>query len=210
MVCSMSWRGGRFNPPCDLGPESLRIQLWRAVLVHLGVSLSLCIHLGQMLTCFAPSTLQRRTPSARLVRRGRHPRVHFVDASRSLRRSEARRSCTCTRVGRCGGDLDSTVCQPLFSVRKAEDADNIRRRSLIPGAITETCWLAAGLAIASQDQVFFYSPELEDDDDVHRLARRRIAPLPLHHPQLLFQALLQGTECITSTSPDHLYLLFSC
>lgn len=102
------------------------------------------------------------------------------------------------------------MCQPFFSVRKAEDADNIRRRSRIPGAITETCWLAAGLAIASQNQVFFYSPELEGDDDVHRLARRRIAPLPLHHPQLLFQALLQGTECITSTSPDHLRLLFSC
>lgn len=81
-----------------------------------------------------------------------------------------------------------------FSVGKAEDADNIRRRRLVPGAITETCWLAAGLAIASQDQVFFFSPELEGNDDIHRLARRRIAPLPLHHPQLLFQALLQGTE----------------
>ncbi|KWU47634.1 hypothetical protein RHOSPDRAFT_31069 [Rhodotorula sp. JG-1b] len=89
----------------------------------------------------------------------------------------------------------------LYAARRLEDlvpaptwdvVAEISIQHLIPGAITETCWLAAGLAIASQDQVFFYSPELEGDDDIHRLARRRIAPLPLHHPQLLFQALLQG------------------
>ncbi|GAA5955789.1 hypothetical protein JCM8115_006854 [Rhodotorula mucilaginosa] len=89
----------------------------------------------------------------------------------------------------------------LYAARRLEDlvpapawdvVAEISIQQLVPGAITETCWLAAGLAIASQDQVFFFSPELEGNDDIHRLARRRIAPLPLHHPQLLFQALLQG------------------
>ena len=103
----MSRRGGRVHPSCDFG-----IQLGRAVLVHSGVSLNLCIRLSRMLTCFAPRTLQRRTPSARLVCRRRHPCVHFVDASRSLCGTEARRPCTCTCVGRCSGDLDSTVRHP--------------------------------------------------------------------------------------------------
>lgn len=60
------------------------------------------------------------------------------------------------------------------------------------------CWLATGLAIASQDQVFFYSPELEGRGDVHKLAESLLAPLPLHHPQLLFQALLQGANELPS------------
>ncbi|BGP55007.1 regulator of (H+)-ATPase in vacuolar membrane [Rhodotorula sphaerocarpa] len=49
-----------------------------------------------------------------------------------------------------------------------------------------------GLALSAADQVFFFSPELETGQDVHRLARQMVAPLPLHHPHLLFQALLQG------------------
>ncbi|GAA5986299.1 hypothetical protein JCM10908_003694 [Rhodotorula pacifica] len=89
----------------------------------------------------------------------------------------------------------------LYAARRLEDLApapswetlaEISTQTLLPCPITGGRWLASGLAIAVEDQTFFYSPDLEGKGDIHELARSRIAPLPLHHPQLLFQALLQG------------------
>ncbi|GAA5892396.1 hypothetical protein JCM5296_003587 [Sporobolomyces johnsonii] len=58
--------------------------------------------------------------------------------------------------------------------------------------ISNLCWLSAGLALASADHLFFYSSKMDTGEDARELVQARIAPLPLHHPQLLFQALLSG------------------
>lgn len=67
--------------------------------------------------------------------------------------------------------------------------------SVLPAPITNVRWLATGLAVAAADHLFFYSSKLDaGHQDAHRLAASLCAPLPLHHPQLLFQALLQGSS----------------
>ncbi|CEQ42660.1 SPOSA6832_04497 [Sporobolomyces salmonicolor] len=63
---------------------------------------------------------------------------------------------------------------------------------ILSSPISNLCWLSAGLALASSDHLFFYSFKMDTGEDARELVRARIAPLPLHHPQLLFQALLSG------------------
>lgn len=59
-------------------------------------------------------------------------------------------------------------------------------------AISASCWLATGLVVSSGGHLLFYSSKLESGDDCHETAAAKLAPLPYHHPQLLFQALLHG------------------
>ncbi|GJN89497.1 hypothetical protein Rhopal_002484-T1 [Rhodotorula paludigena] len=69
---------------------------------------------------------------------------------------------------------------------------SVRIDDVLPAPIASFCWLETGLALAAADHVFFFSSKLDTGEDAHVLAAGRCAPLPLHHPQLLFQALLQG------------------
>lgn len=64
----------------------------------------------------------------------------------------------------------------------------------LPIPVTAISWLSTGLCLAAGDHLFFYSPKLDTKPrvDIHKLAEEKLAPLPLHHPQLLFQAILQG------------------
>ncbi|GAA5841848.1 hypothetical protein JCM11251_005402 [Rhodosporidiobolus azoricus] len=64
---------------------------------------------------------------------------------------------------------------------------------VLPAPLTSLTWLSAGLCLAAADHLFFYSPKLKSTtQNIHQLAADRVAPLPLHHPQLLFHAILQG------------------
>lgn len=65
-------------------------------------------------------------------------------------------------------------------------------RSVLPAPISALAWVASGLVLAASDHLFFYSSRLSTGLDANALAASRCAPLPLHHPQLLFQALLEG------------------
>lgn len=64
--------------------------------------------------------------------------------------------------------------------------------SILPAPISTLSWLGTGLVLSASDHLFFYSSRLSTGLDAHSLAASRCAPLPLHHPQLLFQALLEG------------------
>lgn len=60
--------------------------------------------------------------------------------------------------------------------------------------ISAVCWLAAGLAVAAGDHLFFHSSKLDtpSSQDCHAVAEERSGPLSYTHPQLLLQALLHG------------------
>ncbi|GAA5871377.1 hypothetical protein JCM8547_002650 [Rhodosporidiobolus lusitaniae] len=67
--------------------------------------------------------------------------------------------------------------------------------SVLPAPLTALSWLSplGGLCLAASSHLFFYTPRLDStSQDLHELAEEKVAPLPLHHPQLLFQAILQG------------------
>lgn len=105
---------------------------------------------------------------------------------------------------------------PEAAVERGSHSDALLLVShrLLPASISGSCWLAAGLALSAADQVFFFSPELETGQDVHRLARQMVAPLPLHHPHLLFQALLQGEPALAhpekASGDDRLTCFYCC
>ncbi|KPV72243.1 uncharacterized protein RHOBADRAFT_56056 [Rhodotorula graminis WP1] len=69
---------------------------------------------------------------------------------------------------------------------------NIRIDTVLPAPISTLAWLGSSLILSASDHLFFYSSRLSTGLDAHGLAASRCAPLPLHHPQLLFQALLEG------------------
>ncbi|GAA5953165.1 hypothetical protein JCM10213_003434 [Rhodosporidiobolus nylandii] len=68
----------------------------------------------------------------------------------------------------------------------------LRASNTLPVPISAASWLSSGISISALDHVYFYSQELDTGGDLHEHAEEQIAPLPLHHPQLLFQAILQG------------------
>ncbi|KAL8278398.1 hypothetical protein RQP46_009290 [Phenoliferia psychrophenolica] len=68
---------------------------------------------------------------------------------------------------------------------------------LTASPISALAWLSSGLVVATGATLGFYSSTLETGVDCHVFANQRIAPLPYHHPQLLFQSLLHGrTEAV--------------
>lgn len=79
---------------------------------------------------------------------------------------------------------------PLSSLQRS--ADRRVFLSVTAAPISHVCWLSSGLAVASGEALGFYSSKITDGTDCHELAAERIAPLPYHHPQLLFQSLLHG------------------
>ncbi|BGO90977.1 hypothetical protein NBRC10512_002265 [Rhodotorula toruloides] len=88
----------------------------------------------------------------------------------------------------CAQRLDDLTGRPSWTTYATVRIDDV-----LPAPITNVRWLATGLAVAAADHLFFYSSKLDaGHQDAHRLAASLCAPLPLHHPQLLFQALLQG------------------
>lgn len=65
--------------------------------------------------------------------------------------------------------------------------------SLTTSPISTLSWLSTGaLAIASNELLFLHSPLLTSGINCHQFTAERSAPLPYHHPQLLFQCLLHG------------------
>lgn len=64
--------------------------------------------------------------------------------------------------------------------------------SLTASPISAIAWLSTGLVVATGSTLGFYSSKLDTGEDCHALANERIAPLPYHHPQLLYQSLLHG------------------
>ncbi|GAA6056051.1 hypothetical protein JCM3770_007000 [Rhodotorula araucariae] len=68
----------------------------------------------------------------------------------------------------------------------------VRIDDILPASISSIAWVGSGLVVSAADHLFFYSSRLSTGLDAHTFAASRCAPLPLHHPQLLFQALLQG------------------
>ncbi|GAA5906755.1 hypothetical protein JCM6882_003293 [Rhodosporidiobolus microsporus] len=87
----------------------------------------------------------------------------------------------------CAQQLDDLSGAPSWSCCATIDISDI-----LPAPLTSLTWLSTGLCLAAADHLFFYSPKLESGRDVHQAAADKVAPLPLHHPQLLFQAILQG------------------
>ncbi|GAA6017280.1 hypothetical protein JCM10207_003677 [Rhodosporidiobolus poonsookiae] len=63
---------------------------------------------------------------------------------------------------------------------------------VLPKPLSCLAWTSSGLTLAAGDHVFFYSPRLDSGRLASEVAAAKVAPLPLHHPQLLFQAVLQG------------------
>lgn len=52
--------------------------------------------------------------------------------------------------------------------------------------------MSASIAVASEGNIFFYTSRTDSGQDIRALTAEMTAPLPQHHPQLLYQALLQG------------------
>ncbi|GAA5977711.1 hypothetical protein JCM11641_001385 [Rhodosporidiobolus odoratus] len=99
-----------------------------------------------------------------------------------------------------GSSVELLCAQKLDDLSGSESWKTVATISvadILPSPITALSWLSSGgLCLAASDHLFFYSPTLSSASDVttniHQLAERATAPLPLHHPQLLFQAILQG------------------
>ncbi|KAM0746323.1 hypothetical protein T439DRAFT_329776 [Meredithblackwellia eburnea MCA 4105] len=69
---------------------------------------------------------------------------------------------------------------------------SIKPTTLTSSPVSALCWLSTGLVVASGEVLNFYSSKMTDGSDCHAFAKERSAPLPYHHPQLLFQSLLHG------------------
>lgn len=87
-------------------------------------------------------------------------------------------------------------------------------RRILYGSISAMSYLADGsLVVSAEDQLFLYSSKFialppkstkmsrsriesveTEPIDSHTFAAGRLAPLPWHHPQLLFQSLLTGSS----------------
>ncbi|BGP39389.1 regulator of (H+)-ATPase in vacuolar membrane [Rhodotorula kratochvilovae] len=87
----------------------------------------------------------------------------------------------------CAQRLDDLSGAPSWATYATVRIDEV-----LPAPISAVTWVGAGLVLSAADHLFFYSSRLSTGLDAHALAASRCAPLPLHHPQLLFQALLQG------------------
>ncbi|GAA6036036.1 hypothetical protein JCM8097_006576 [Rhodosporidiobolus ruineniae] len=87
----------------------------------------------------------------------------------------------------CAQRLDDLSGAPSWNCCATVSVANI-----LPAPLSSLAWLSTGLSLAAADHLFFYSSKLDDSQDIHEVAEKKLAPLPLHHPQLLFQAILQG------------------
>lgn len=64
--------------------------------------------------------------------------------------------------------------------------------SLTSSPISAITWVSRTLVAASGDHLCFYGPGLSTGRPYYDLVEEKVAPLPNHHPQVLYQALLYG------------------
>lgn len=72
--------------------------------------------------------------------------------------------------------------------------------SLTASPIVAISWISNALAVSTGRHLLFYSSLLSTGKDCHQVAADLIGPLPMHHPQLLFQSLLHGQYFFFSPS----------